>query len=94
MILNSAAITGLVSVLWVSPIQGGFNLVRQVMDILDYGNEKHPADGITAVEHLEAAIRHLGRDGNDSETGHPHLAHACSRVLLALIKMTRPNVQH
>jgi hypothetical protein len=87
--LNSESITSLGSVLQLKCFQGSDQLVREVWAVLEYGNRKHCDSEPSAAQHVEAALRHLGCRGADEETGQSHRAHACARLLLALLELTK-----
>ena len=89
MYLDSATISELGALLVKPPLDGTRELVERVWLILGQGNDKHGTDAQTATQHVEAALRHLGRPGIDEETGQPHTAHATARLLLALLQITR-----
>lgn len=91
MILDSSNITRLAAMLALAPLSANNRLVGSVLKVLDYGNRKHRNSTTGAIEHLEAAIRHLSHSDIDSETGEPHASHACARILLALLNITRSN---
>lgn len=55
-----------------------------VLLLLIHGNDKHVDDEASAQEHIEHALAHLAKDGNDEETGEPHWAHAVARLILAI----------
>lgn len=59
-------------------------LHSSVAKVLRYGDEKHGADNTHAEEHIEHALVHLARNGEDEETGERHWVHAVSRLILAI----------
>lgn len=67
--------------------------MRLVVKVLAYGAKKYPKDhhkSVSIEEHFAAAMRHLisWREGEskDGESGLPHLAHACTRILFLLAR--------
>lgn len=62
----------------------------EVMKVMDFGREKHPADdwkeGFSTKDHEDAAFRHMLKYGKDEESGIDHRAHAIIRLLFALEK--------
>jgi hypothetical protein len=68
-----------------TPVRGG---LAEVADVLDRGRAKHPnGDGFrqTARFHIERAQQHLrALSINPYRTGDDHLAHAATRLLMAL----------
>ena len=69
--------------------EGGNKLAVSVLSVLGHGNRKHALDEQTAAEHTEAALRHLTQNGNDSDTGQPHEAHAAARLILAVLALAQ-----
>lgn len=89
MFLDSSSITSLATLLSTPPLGASLALIRAVFVVLEYGNRIHGDADVDAAEHLRAALRHLQQKGNDAETKLPHSAHACARILLALLSITR-----
>jgi hypothetical protein len=76
-------------------IGGAVSLARALADVdavLAHGASKHgdleAGRRVHVAHHLDKARSHLDRAGDgsalDPETGLPHVAHACARLLLAL----------
>ena len=55
-----------------------------IVGALVHGNKKHADDETDAEKHIDRALSHLAKDGNDEETGEPHWAHAVARLILAI----------
>jgi len=89
MIIDDTTLISLCDVLVSEPFSLHPNSMSKVWRILKDGNVQHPERRHTAIQHLEAALRHAGATGNDEDSGLPHAAHTVSRLLLALLAICR-----
>jgi len=89
MILDEKSIMALGVLITHHPFKGPARLALQIWEVIEQGNSKHPNDDQTAEEHIEAALRHLRKDGVDEESGLPHQAHVAARCLLGLLALTK-----
>lgn len=67
------------------------SVIAEIVDVLEFGDIKHPGDGwvnVLAREHFEHALNHLDSvisgESIDKESGCHHMAHAIVRLMFTL----------
>ncbi len=71
-----------------------FEALEEVVKVLEFGKEKYPANDWEKQDfdkHYRSLLRHVinAKQGNDAESGLPHLAHAACRILMMLALQKR-----